>query len=304
MSTKLHHGHRLAEGVDPFAFIATVRTALNPVRDRADARILAEKVVEIIDKAAVHGLPDDPDAPLNDMMSAPLTAAYLAYEDEQAKLGKTDRRHDPNRVELAIGLDQQTGRYGVLLFADCDLLVDAFRAMPQVEEYPYWNNSDRPDEVTETEWVERREFWDRMLPGCAAPAEVMFTWSLRGPYNPGMMSLVANRSPLILEELPSVDRRAHRAAQHAVTDAAARVMPEGSRSLQELTRLVFRTLDSDQYPEVVDAARALLPTDVNFDLLMGVRPLVVEDADTKRAVFAVLAEAAGKRLHQAELEED
>lgn len=302
MSTKLHHGYRLAEGVDPFDFIATVRAHIDPVRDRADARILAERTVTIIDKAAVHGLVTHAGDDLASLMKTPLTAAYVAYEYEQAELRQTDRRHDPNRFELSFGRDPQTGRFGVLRFADEAALIDAFDAIPEVEAYGYWNNTDRPDDVTEAEWVDRREFWERVLPGYSTPVEVMLGWSLRGTYHPGLMSLASERSPLILKELPDLDQRARRAAQDAVSTAAVNAMPE-SRTVQEVSGLVFRTLRTDQYPEVVDAARALLPGDVDFDLLLGNRPLGIEDPETKRAAFLGLAEAAGKRLYRDEREE-
>lgn len=304
MSTKIHHGHRLAEGVDPFDFITAAREALNPARDRADARLLADRAVTIIDRAAVRGESTDTGEDTADVLKAPLTAAFIAYEDEQSELREHDRRHDPNRLELSIGRDPLTGRYGVLLFADCDLLIDAFRAMPQVEEYGYWNNVDRPKDVTEDEWDARCEFWDRVLPGFSAPVEVMLGWSLRSTYHPGMIRLAADRSPLILEELPSLERRARRAAQDAVSTAAVRAMPKDSRGPQSISSMVFRTLRTDQYPEVVDAAQALLPADVDFDLLLGNRPVVIDDVEVKRAAFLGLAEAAGKRLFQAEVAED
>lgn len=252
----------------------------------------------------MHGLTTHAGDDLADLMKTPLTSAYLAHEEEQAKLAETDRRHDPNRFELAFGRDPLTGRYGVLRFADEATLIDAFEAMPEVEAYGYWNSSDRPDGVTEGEWDERRAFWDRVLPGFSTPVEVMLTWSLRGTYHPGILRLASDRSPLILEELPDLDRRARRVAQDAVATAAVRAMPAAKPPVHEITSLVFRTLRTDQYPEVVDAARALLPADVDYDLLLGDRPLLIDDADTKRAAFLGLAEAAGKRLHQAETEED
>lgn len=303
MSTKLHHGYRLAEGVDPFDFLTAIRAHIDPVRDRADARVLAERAVAIIDKAAVHGLTTHAGDDLADLMKTPLTSAYLAWEDEQAKLRETDRRQDPNRFKLSFGRDPLTGRYGVLLFADERTLIAAFEAMTEVEGYGYWNNSDRPDGVTKDEWDERREFWDRVLPGYTPPAVAMLSWMLRSTYDPGLMRLASKRSPLVLEEMPDLERRARRAAQDAVSTAAVRAMPE-PRAVHQISGLVFRTLRTEQYPEVVDAARTLLPADIDYDLLLGDRPLLIDDADTKRTRFFGLAGAAGKRLYRDELEED
>lgn len=35
--------------------------------------------------------------------------------------------------------------------------------MKELEEYGYWNNTDEPDEVTEEEWAERGENWDKLI---------------------------------------------------------------------------------------------------------------------------------------------
>ncbi|EYR64877.1 hypothetical protein N866_03270 [Actinotalea ferrariae CF5-4] len=303
MSTKLHHGYRLAEGVDPFDFIATVRAHIDPVRDRADARILAERTIDIIDKAAVRGAVTHAGTDLAALMKTPLISAYMAYEEEQAELKDTDRRQDPNRFELSIGRDSVSGRHAVLLFAEESSLVEAFRTLPEVEQYGYWNNTDRPDDVTKAQWEDRRAFWDRVLPGYTAPVVAMMSWRLRGTYDGAMTGLVANRSPLILEELPDLDRRARRAAHSAVADAAVRALPDRNE-MNAVWRVVSRSFDTTQFPEVVDAAAALLPAEVDMDLLLGDRPLLIDDVDTKRAAFLGLAEAAGKRLLQAEQGED
>ena len=295
MSTKLHHGYRLAAGTDPFRFIAIARPSLDAARDRADASLLAERAVDIIDgrAASLSGV-DRAENGLKAALEAPLIKALLDLEDEQSKLREYDRGKDPNRLEVAIGVDPQTGRLGALLFAENPGLIDAFEALHEVEKYPYWNGSDRPDELTEDQWNERREFWDRVLPGYTPPAEAMFTWCLRGTYHPGTMSLAGDRSPLILEQVPSPESRARRLAQQVVTRAAC----TGVTGPREVMRVVFDATKWREYPEVVDAAAALI-VDVDFDLLLGVRESEVDDVEMKRSRLLELATTAGERFRTA-----
>jgi len=300
MSTKLHHGYQLTVGTDPFAFIASARAALDPVRDRADAAMLAERAIDIIDRAILDPEPtSDPD-PFTAVMKSPLNRAWSELNDEQSKLKENDWRRDPTRLELAIGLDPLTGRLGVLLFAEERLLIEAFRALPEVEEYGYWNNSDQPDGVTDAQWDERREFWTRVLPGYDPPSVAMLTWALRGAYDAGLMRLANERSPLILQGLPEPDWRARQIARRAVAAAAC----EDATDSGQIMTLVSRSMNTTRFPEVVDAARALLVTDVDFALLRGERLPAIDDVDLKRVALRGLAAAAGQRLMDPITEDD
>jgi hypothetical protein len=44
-------------------------------------------------------------------------------------------------------------------------------AQSDVEEYGYWNNTDKPETVSESEWESRADAWDVVLPGYATPAQ-------------------------------------------------------------------------------------------------------------------------------------
>jgi hypothetical protein len=292
MSTKLHHGYQLTVGTDPFAFIASARAALDPVRDRADAAMLAERAIDILDRAILKPEPtSDPDR-FTAVTKTPLHRALSELNDEQSKLKENDWRRDPTRLELAIGRDPLTGRLGVLLFAEERLLIEAFRALPGIAEYGYWNNSDQPGGVTDAQWDERREFWDRVLPGYDPPSVAMFTWSLRGAHDTGLIRLAGDSSPLILEAVREPDTRARQIARRAVSAAACTDVTDVDRVMT----LVSRSMNTTRFPEVVDAARALLVTDVDIALLRCERLPAIDDVDLKRVALRGLAAAAGQRL--------
>lgn len=56
-------------------------------------------------------------------------------------------------------------------------LVDAFLARSEILDFSYWNNTERPDNVTTAEWRKRKRAWDKLIPGCI-PADYGFGYRL------------------------------------------------------------------------------------------------------------------------------
>lgn len=172
MSTKLHHGCRLAAGTDVFAFIAKLRAVLDPIRDELDAARLADNAVGLVDNADLMNEPRP---------ETPHVQAVLNWFDEQEKVDPKSRYYDPHRFELAIGYDAYTDRHLLLPFVDAEELQLAFVGMPEVEPYFYRGSFDKPDYFSQEEWDGRHAAWTRVL-GYKTPKEAMLMMSLRnGP---------------------------------------------------------------------------------------------------------------------------
>lgn len=75
-------------------------------------------------------------------------------------------------------LDDPAGRPWTYLkvFAGDRRLVDAVAGIPGVEDFEYWNHTDRPDGVSARTWKNRAETWGRVLPYGVAPGRVGATW--------------------------------------------------------------------------------------------------------------------------------
>lgn len=173
MSTKLHHGHRLAAGADLDTFLSALPAVMSPVRDRLDAERVLRKAVESVDDADRLGR-DRPAEPAREALTK-----ILAEEADPRNARNVWGSW--NEVDLSYGTDPDTGRTMILIFAVEDAYTEALRAMPQVEAYGYWNNSDsRPDGVSEREWEDRRKAWARTLP-TGVPADSMDSWGLEKP---------------------------------------------------------------------------------------------------------------------------
>jgi hypothetical protein len=305
MSTKIYNGYRLSPAVELFEFTGQLRAVMNPIRMRLDARMLMDRAITAVDAADTHG---------EGRPQRVLFAALAKFDDEQRNMDPGRRGHDPNRFEVSFGYDRQAGRVLCLLFADQPEFTEAWESLPGVEPYGYWNDADRPQGVDDAGWEERRDAWERVMPGCAPPVECMLSFSLRPapPCGSGMADLVLPRSGEAAEAerkalLRSVAKtKRSRARDLAITllarEAARRaeeaVGPDGGKP--DTVRIVSRFLlatsaGKDDYGAVVDACEAALNDVIDFivgdaDSQGGVHPLDL--TATRAAVAEHMGEAS------------
>jgi hypothetical protein len=133
---------------------------------------------------------------------------------------------------------------------------DLVKNLPGAAEYGYWNNTDRPDHVTEQQWLEREAFWNRVFPN-AGPIHVP---SISIPHSRASVLSPENHERL-LALLPDRKTRAGRAA----VNLAAREIPK--------ERIISRIMSMSR-----DASAPGSPLNA---LAIAVRPLLTEvTADT------------------------
>ena len=279
MSTKITHGFIAAPGTSPLDLARRLRTALDPIRDRLDSRLLAGLAVAAIDSQLLAG---------EAVAKGALVDAMLKWEGKQAELGENDRRRDPHRFEAAIGEDPETGLLHVLAFTDREEYLAALTQDTLLTSYPYWNNTDKPDDVTDQEWSERAEAWNRAWPEGTAPAESMLMVTHRVRENPGMLRLMTDRSQLVLDEAPS---RAQRARRRIVARVAAdRIRGVKTDSIAETRTTVGRLLE--QAATIGESLASVLP-EFTWELALEGSPADPRIPEVLAAEAAALAELEG-----------
>ncbi len=254
-----------------------VRAVMNPVRDRLDAKVLAEAAVRLIDDADLAGAARP---------KSPLAKAFMEFDEQQHKAGKGSWEHDPNRFEMSLGQDAKTGRVLVLVRAERPEFRDAFAAMDEVAEYAYWNNADQPEGITESEWRQRKDAWNRVLPGAGVPADTMLDMRLRVDHFVGMLTLAQHKDgvhPLILDTLPTREQRARRLLR-----AARYRVARDSDDLWGMMRTVERGL-----PEVAADLAPLLSDITAADLTGSGTP-----ADATQVVSLLAQDAKAFAVHE------
>jgi hypothetical protein len=269
MSAKIGHGYRLKTGIEPFAFIARLREVMDPARDAADAKLLAGLYVDAVDNAWFSGEPIEEGA------------GYTAWRNwylKQASMGSMDIDRDPNSFGVQIGQDPVTGGFYLLLLTDHEDLREAFRAMPEIEEYGYWDsNNSYPDGVTEADWKIREALWDRIIhrPGRTN----LLTFNLRSAHGSGVRALLGNDGEDTSAVFASIRAEAER-AQDAGGNAYSQylVTERGIDPMRVSTHVVFGR--SKQLSLVTDVAAAYLPAITAELVTEGSRGAVIDPGYT------------------------
>lgn len=284
MSTNISHGYRLNPGVDPFAFVARLREVMDPARDAADAALLAGLYVRAIDSPWFNGKPIEEDA------------GYTAWRDwkkEQDGMTPVRRDHDPNEFGVQIGLDEATGRHLILLISYNELLTDTFQTMDDAEEYGYWSSEEPPEGISEAEWNERREAWDRVI---ARPGYTnMLTFNLRPVYDGGVRRLLGTQgedTTSVFAAIPSDAERARDAGGSAYSSYL--VNERGIDVRDAVNHVVF--CRSAKLSLVEDVAAAHLPAITPELVSGGSRGVAIDQA------YAVAMKAACEELYELDKE--
>ena len=178
MSTKLHHGWRLRLGGGPTAvprFVSKARAALLPTYQNLWQRAAVAGAVSVVDAnrlgLPIEWLPDQKfGSPLFEMGQ---------WLDRQHTGDRTQRRIDFGFEAVFLADPANEQWVYALVYTDQEPYREVWQRLPGVSSYPYWDNTDPPDDVTDHEWRQRRDVWDRVV-GWDAPAVRGVTWTLLG----------------------------------------------------------------------------------------------------------------------------
>lgn len=108
-------------------------------------------------------------AEITDMIQEALRrphAARLPCLDLTFSAAFMDDPEDPEHLYATICTEQ-------------DAYQDAWENVTGAEPFPYWDNADPDDGMTDEEWAARGALWARVLPGYTAPARIGACWEFR-----------------------------------------------------------------------------------------------------------------------------
>jgi len=149
MSTKIYDGCRLVEGVDVLDFTDKLRSVFLPIYDHVVTQWTVLFAAALIAQNRSHG---------REIPKSPLWEGFHEFET-------TERLNQFRLTEfqVAFARDPLTRRVHARPYMDADHYRAAWYTLPEVEPYPYWNNTDLPDDVSEDEWEKRSRAWDRVF---------------------------------------------------------------------------------------------------------------------------------------------
>ena len=282
MSTKIYGGFRITQpGATDFlglqvllnelsarlteiACLETNKHVLRSAIERFDQDSLRK--AGLINEPEMEGGDHDQD---EDARDGYIACAILRLLERADKVEQTQRRDAAIDMSCdLVLLPHESGLYGIA-YTENRVIENAFFVSEGIERFAYWNNTDRPDDVSEEAWEVRGRLWHELLPGSGVPAECGLSRKL-SPVTvmPSVKEIVEFRRhhPNVT---PSFADRIRTYVIGAVADALVAELPP-SDSLALVARAIRRARDSDE-PEIV-ALRLNFEAQIREALIEDIQP--------------------------------
>lgn len=103
---------------------------------------------------------------------------YKDVRDRTKEVLKTNRRDVEIDFDFNIVILPIENKTLAIVYSEQNSFVELFKGLPFVEEYGYWDNSDKPDEISEEDWQTRNKDWNEVFKDSSIPSKCGFTFKL------------------------------------------------------------------------------------------------------------------------------
>ncbi len=222
MSTKIYNGYQIKEMSMPelLLLIQRVQDALLPVHEklymtqfvREALRIIDGKVLLIPEKFAAMAASGSKGCEVTPYFYA---NSVIRNAQKEIKISQIrDPLYDFGCEIVVLPLSQ--GKILAILYTEKKAFTDIVESFPEIEPYPYYNDTDEPEDITLEEWDARGQEWEKAL-NKDIPSLCGFTVSLT------LDNLVTPSREKILECLPSFEERVN---THAYNRCVLKILEE------------------------------------------------------------------------------
>ncbi len=178
MSVKLYNAWRMPN--QPMhKFQAWLTILRKNLRELGDKRILSEitrRAVILHDRKIIF-----PNKIDNSNKNNFAISAWSEVINEYLSVKRTRQRNPLVDVECEI-LFAWHGRFTyMVMFSEVQDYADALESLPNVQEYRYWDNADKPDTVPQRKWQTRAKTWEAIFQ-CNSMGQAGLLWSLYGDH--------------------------------------------------------------------------------------------------------------------------
>ncbi|MNR71416.1 hypothetical protein D3C71_20310 [compost metagenome] len=233
------------------------------------ARLLARLAVGQIDRGALK-LPSEAEGTGATHSRGPLSAAFATMMDRQEKIRVT-RHRDPAvdfEVTFTLWHCRRLDNYIGVVAAESKEPRELLLASRVAREYGYWNNTDKPENLSDREWANRASAWGECLYDKSGPS-----FRIEVP-EPGLPTVDD-----VVQHLPTLEERVKAQAEDVAFAAwLARheeVAKEGAESVLRACFRFHRHSRQEGSEEAGELARARmqvaaqLPATITREMLLG-----------------------------------
>lgn len=264
MSTKIYNGCRFTT-IDLTLLLRRFKALqfeAEAIQLKHITKILSGQMVRKMDMITVGQVP-----PLDQSTRAFFGSLKSEMSTEMHKSKHSASNNYPYDLDFSVSIIPLRGKVLGIPYYRLEGHKKLWESLNWVKEYGYWNNSDRPDNLTAADWRKRKSDWDKALPDHAStPAENGYSFQIVGQTNP----------QIALYDIKDVDYRVvvnkeSRDREVAEFFIMGEWCKEHKTEMENSTSAMFQYLRSDQGRIKVSAKQheyiKLLPDryELNFD---------------------------------------
>ena len=270
MSTKIYNGIRFK--TDSIFEVHTQmmkwRERIEVLTDHLKAKVMAEYSCRVIDRAIMKGEP---------VPSAPVGDAWNDIRDRQREVKKTGYRDPEIDFDFEVCILPWNDQLFGIIYTEQSEWRREFMKQGWVEEFGYWDNTDRPRKLTAAQWEDRRECWDAIFDQNSkafGPAKFGFTADCTAvDYTyPGLK--------LVLRKMPKFEDRVRKHARNNITSEKSRELmevdnvPDDDQRVHEILRYYFKAekwLETEEGSAIlaaeIERLKGILPEKITAPML-------------------------------------
>lgn len=210
MSIKLYSAYRIKlAGFDKF--LNTLRSTLEIKLEEKLLELLAERSIHFFDAHMANIQISDKEEKYK---YSSISRASGEIHDSHHQVKKTGRRDPGFDLECDISFIFNGNFVYFIVFTEVNDYKDIIENLKNVEDYSYWNNTDRPENIPSKVWSARRRKWDQLLKKAGIPALAGLNFELIGR---DLIKLIVMNKDGIMNYIPSFEHRCMNMARMMVT---------------------------------------------------------------------------------------
>ncbi|MFW6219340.1 MAG: hypothetical protein ACOC33_00600 [bacterium] len=168
MSTKIYNGYKLKNNMSfqkITIFCQMIGDLINEEREKLIVSLFTNIFIDDLICILSGGYPQDKN--LKFLISFEI---YNEYKKRSDKIKQTKQRDPLYDFEFEIVFIPIKNKILCLLYTEQSNFIKIWENQSEIEEYGYWNNTDKPENLSEKDWDKRKIDWDEALPNYSIPS--------------------------------------------------------------------------------------------------------------------------------------
>lgn len=164
MSIKIFNGYLLAKGTDIFEFHEKFKTLVSREHKKDTSRSIISDAIQTLDnitmgqRKRMNVIKKSQKVSTWNIPVEKKLDAILMYNSME-RFTRDKGSKGETYAEVILVKNAEKDQHAFFFFGE-DTVSSQLENIPGVIYYPYWNNSDRPKNVSKKEWKHRLEFWE------------------------------------------------------------------------------------------------------------------------------------------------